>query len=63
MTSEDFGWYLTKSSGMLFRYGTRNEELGCVSSLHNNDFKIDEEGMKAAIEAFCAYVMNFEEEQ
>lgn len=58
MTSEDFGWYLTKSPGMLFRFGTRNEELGCVSGLHNNDFKIDEDGMKSAIQAFCTYAMS-----
>lgn len=58
MSSEDFGWYLTKSPGMLFRFGTRNEGLGCVSGLHNNDFKIDEDGMKSAIQAFCAYAMS-----
>lgn len=58
MTSEDFGWYLTKAPGMLFRFGTRNEELGCVSGLHNNDFCIDEEGMKSAIKAFLIYALS-----
>lgn len=58
MTSEDFGWYLTKVPGMLFRFGTRNEEAGCTAMLHQNDFKIDESGMKAAIQAFVAYVQN-----
>lgn len=58
MTSEDFGWYLTKAPGMLFRFGTRNEEAGCTAMLHQNDFKIDESGMKAAIQAFIAYVKN-----
>ena len=58
MTSEDFGWYLTKVPGMLFRFGTRNEEAGCIAMLHQNDFKIDESGMKAAIQAFVAYVQN-----
>lgn len=58
MSSEDFGWYLTKAPGMIFRFGTRNEKLGCTALAHRNDFCIDEEGMKAAIQAFCAYVMN-----
>lgn len=58
MTSEDFGWYLTKAPGMLFRFGTRNEKAGCTAMLHQNDFKIDESGMKAAIQAFTAYALN-----
>ena len=58
MTSEDFGWYLTKTQGMMFRFGTRNEEMGCSSSLHNSDFMIDEYGMKTAMVAFCSCVMN-----
>ena len=56
MSSEDFGWYLTKAPGILFRFGTRNEALGCTALSHRNDFRIDEEGMKTAIEAFCAYI-------
>lgn len=61
MSSEDFGWYLEKSKGMIFRFGTRNEELGCTALAHRNDFKIDEEGMKTAIEAFIAYVFSHTE--
>lgn len=57
MGSEDFGWYLTKVPGMIFRFGTRNEELGCTAAGHRNDFMIDEAGMKEAIRAFVAYVM------
>ena len=62
MSSEDFGWYLTKVPGMIFRFGTRNEKLGCTALAHRNDFCIDEEGMKAAILAFCTYVMNCQKE-
>jgi len=58
MGSEDFGWYLTKVPGMLFLFGTYDEKSGCRTVAHNNDFCIDEEGMKVAIEAFCEYVMN-----
>lgn len=60
MSSEDFGWYLTKTKGMLFRFGTRNEALGCTTLAHCNDFKIDESGMKAALEAFICYISNFD---
>ena len=62
MSSEDFGWYLDKAPGMIFRFGTRNEELGCTALAHRNDFCIDEKGMKTAIQAFCAYIMNYTKE-
>jgi len=62
MTSEDFGWYLTKVPGMIFRFGTRNEAEGCTTTAHTNTFKIDENGMKYAINAFISYIMNFKEE-
>lgn len=58
MTSEDFAHYLTKAPGMLFRFGTRNESIGCTALVHRNDFKIDENGMKSAIKAFCTYILN-----
>jgi len=58
MSSEDFAHYLTKSPGMIFRFGTRNEELGCTAPSHRNDFCIDEEGMRAAIQAFCVYAVS-----
>ena len=58
MSSEDFAHYLTKSPGMIFRFGTRNEELGCTALAHRSDFKIDENGMKYAIQAFCEYVLS-----
>ncbi len=57
MSSEDFGWYLEKAKGMLFRFGTRNEEKGCTAPLHRNDFQIDEAGMKEAIKAFIIYTL------
>jgi len=55
MTSEDFGQYLTRCRGALFRFGVGNGCKGCDKPLHRSDFKIDEEGMKAAIKVFCAY--------
>ena len=59
MSSEDFAWYLQKKPGMIFRFGTRNEDEGCTALAHRNDFKIDETGMRAAICAFVAYVIQY----
>ncbi|HHW30734.1 MAG TPA: amidohydrolase [Clostridiaceae bacterium] len=58
MSSEDFGWYLTKVPGMLFRFGTENKRCGKLTVAHNNDFVIDEDGMKSAILAFCSYILD-----
>ena len=60
MSSEDFGWYLEKAPGMLFRFGTRNETLGCTALAHKSEFCMDESGMKPAIQAFIAFVSNYE---
>lgn len=58
MSSEDFGWYLAKRPGMIFRFGTRNEAQGCTTTAHCSDFKPDETGMQSAIRAFCAYIFS-----
>ena len=60
MSSEDFAWFLQKAPGMIFRFGTRNEEKGCVGLAHRNDFCLDEAGMKTAIQAFIAYGLQAE---
>ena len=56
MSSEDFGWLLCKVPGFIFRFGTRNESLGCVGPSHKNTFMIDENGMASAIRAFLEYI-------
>lgn len=56
MSSEDFGWLLHETPGFIFRFGTRNEAIGCTGPSHKNTFMIDEEGMKTAIEAFITYL-------
>ena len=57
MCSEDFGWYITKSKGLLFRFGTRNENTGCTSPYHTSNFMIDENGMRTAFVSFISYVL------
>ena len=59
MSSEDFGWYLTRAKGMLFRFGTRNEALGCTTVAHCNDFRIDESGMLSAFKVFATYALEY----
>jgi metal-dependent amidase/aminoacylase/carboxypeptidase family protein len=58
MCSEDFGWYITKSKGLLFRFGTRNEDTGCTSPYHTSNFMIDENGMRTAFVSFISYVLD-----
>ena len=58
MSSEDFSWYLTRKPGAIFRFGTRNEALGCTSLAHHADFRIDENGMKAAVEALVNFALH-----
>ena len=60
MSSEDFAWFLQKAPGMIFRFGTRNEETGCTGLAHRNDFCLEEAGMKTAIQAFIAYGLQAE---
>lgn len=59
MSSEDFAWFLRKAPGMIFRYGTRNESIGCTALAHRNDFRVDESGMKSAIRAFAAFSLDY----
>ena len=59
MSSEDFAWYLTKAPGVLFRYGSGNEEIGIVDIAHNSNFRVDEEGMKTAIRTFVRYALQY----
>ena len=56
--SEDFSWFLNEKPGLMFRFGTRNEGLGCTAALHSPDFNIDEQGMVSAAEAFVSFVLN-----
>jgi len=58
MTSEDFGWYLTRARGCLFRFGIGDKSFGSTKALHTTDFKIYEPAMKTAIVTFCEYVLS-----
>ena len=57
MSSEDFGWILSRVPGFIFRFGTKNDALGCIGPSHKSTFMIDEEGMRTAIDAFLSYLL------
>lgn len=46
LSSEDFSFYLEKKPGAFIRLGTRNEDKGCVTLPHNNDFMLDEDALE-----------------
>ena len=56
--TEDFAWFLQKKPGFAFFFGTKNEALGCTGDAHCNDFRIDENAMEYAIEAFAQLVLH-----
>ena len=58
MSSEDFSHYLTKKPGVFIRLGTRNEEKGCTTLPHNNDFLIDEEAFSVGSDTCIQFVLD-----
>lgn len=58
LSSEDFSHYLTKKPGVFIRLGTRNEEKGCVTLPHNNDFLIDEEAFVTGSDTCVQFVLD-----
>jgi len=58
LSSEDFSHYLTKKPGVFIRLGTRNEEKGCVTLPHNNDFLIDEDAFVTGSDTCVQFVLD-----
>lgn len=58
-SSEDFAWYTNEVPGFLFRYGSRNEDKGCIYAPHRPDFKLDEDAFAYPVLAFYNFVMNY----
>jgi len=58
LSSEDFSHYLTKKPGVFIRLGTRNEEKGCVTLPHNNDFLIDEDAFVTGSDTCIQFVLD-----
>ncbi|MBQ9843242.1 MAG: amidohydrolase [Oscillospiraceae bacterium] len=58
-SSEDFAWFLREVPGVLFRYGSGDITKGIVETAHNPKFRINEEGMKAALLAFVNFALEY----
>ena len=58
LSSEDFSQYLTKKPDVFIRLGTRNEEKGCVTLPHNNDFLIDEDAFEIGSDTCIQFVLD-----
>ena len=58
LSSEDFSQYLTKKPGVFIRLGTRNEEKGCTTLPHNNDFMIDEDAFPIGTDTCVQFVLD-----
>ena len=58
MSSEDFANYLLKKPGVFIRLGTKNEEKGCVTLPHNNDFMIDEDALSVGTDVSVQFVLD-----
>ncbi|MFC3899399.1 amidohydrolase [Aliicoccus persicus] len=59
MGGEDFAYYAQEAPGAFLMLGTGNAELGTDYPHHHEMFDMDEEGLKAGVEMFVKFVMNF----
>ena len=62
MSSEDFSWFETKVPGAFFRSGS-GDDTRPLTRAHNNDFYLNEEGLRAAIEALVLVTMRYRSSQ
>lgn len=58
LSSEDFSHYVSKKPGVFMRLGTKNEEKGCVTLPHNNDFLIDEDAFEIGTNLCVQFVLD-----
>ena len=58
LSSEDFSHYVSKKPGVFIRLGTKNEEKGCVTLPHNNDFLIDEDAFEIGTNLCVQFVLD-----
>lgn len=58
LSSEDFSFYVSRKPGAFLRLGTRNEEKGCVTLPHNNDFMLDEDALEIGSRIFTQFVLD-----
>jgi metal-dependent amidase/aminoacylase/carboxypeptidase family protein len=57
MTSEDFSYYSQQIPACFFRLGTSNSDKQTKISVHNPQFKVDEEALSYGIKAFSSLAL------
>ncbi len=57
MGGEDFAAYLDETKGCFVALGIRNEQLGCVYSLHHPKFKVDENALPIGAALHVAFAL------
>ncbi len=58
LSSEDFSFYSNEKPGAFMRLGTRNEQKGCTTLPHNNDFLIDEDVLDIGSKVCVQFVID-----
>lgn len=58
LSSEDFSMYSDKRPGAFLRLGTRNEDKGCTTLPHNNDFMLDEASLVLGSRVCVRFVLD-----
>lgn len=58
MGSEDFAYYTQKYKAAFFFFGVRNEEKGCINSLHHPAFDLDEDTFAPTLAVYINTVYN-----
>ena len=58
LTSEDFANYLTQKPGVIFRLGTGNKSKNIITSVHNNDFQLDEDALPHGTNVCVQFVLD-----
>ena len=54
MVAEDFSYYTEYRKGSFFHVGCRNKDKGIDCSLHSSTYKMDEDALEVALQAFLA---------
>ncbi len=55
---EDFAYFANQKPAVMFRLGIRNAEKGCVASLHQDHFNIDEDALAIGSAVFVRFVLD-----
>lgn len=63
MGGEDFAYFAQEAPGAFLMLGTGNKELGTDYPHHHAMFDVDEAGLRAGVEMFVKFVMNFNQKK